>query len=107
MFDVLLKSSSAKQAVLIGHLVGVCLRLRPSQKRPLEGTKIMSDYKDKIVEYYATAIIGSKTTLPSHSSAAFKESNREFVTLDVLSSKLLPTAEKMLLRSPEVTLDGE
>ena len=67
----------------------------------------MSDYKDKIVEYYATAIIGSKTTLPSHSSAAFKESNREFVTLDVLSSKLLPTAEKMLLRSPEVTLDGE
>ena len=107
MFDVLLKSTSAKQAVLIGHLVGVCIRLRPSQKRPLEGTKIMTDYKDKIIDYYAIAIIGSRTSLPAHSSAALKEFSREYVTLDILSSKLLPTAEKMLLRSPEVTLGGE
>jgi hypothetical protein len=107
MFDVLLKSTNAKQAVLIGHLVGVCLRLRPSQKRPLEGQTVMNEYKDRIVEFYANVIIGSKTTLPTHSSAALKEFNREYVTLDVLSSKLLPTAEKMLLRSPEVALGGE
>lgn len=104
MLDVLLKSTSWRQAVLIGHIVGVCLRLRPSAKRPLQGQDILFEYKDKIIDYYATAIIGSKIALPVRASSALKEFNRDHVSLDVLSSKLLPSAEKMLLRSPEVAL---
>lgn len=107
MLDLLLKSTSWKQAVLIGHIIGVCLRLRPSTKRLFEGQKILSDYKDKILDYYAISIIGSKTALPARASSALTEFNREYVTLDVLSSKLLPTAEKMLLRSPEIALTSE
>jgi hypothetical protein len=107
MLDTLTRSTSPRSAILLKHVVGVCLRLKSSPKRPLKGRELLEEWKDKIVGYYCTSILGSKTVLPKHSSEALNEFLTEFMDIDILSSKMMPTAEKMLLRSPEVALDRE
>lgn len=107
MLGDLTKSTSPRSAVLLGHLIGVCLRLKSSANRPLKGRELLEENKDKIVGYYCASILGSKTALAKHQSEALNEFHREFVDLDTLSTKILPTAEKMLLRSPEVALEGK
>jgi hypothetical protein len=105
MIDILTKSTSAKSAVLLRHVVGVCLRLKVSKKRPLEGREVLEENKGKIVDWYTANILGSKVALAHHTSGSLNEFHAEFVDIDTLSAKVLPTAEKMLLRSPEVALD--
>jgi hypothetical protein len=105
MLDILTKSTSPRSAVLLGHLVGVCLRLKSSANRPLKGRELLEENKDKVIVYYCSNVLGSKTVLPKHESEALNEFHDEFLDLDTLTSKMMPTAEKMLLRSPEVALD--
>jgi hypothetical protein len=105
MINQLTKSTNPKSAVILRHLIGVCLRVKPSANRPFDGRQVLEGEKGKIVDWYTANILGSKVILPRHTSQALTEFLGEFVDIGTLSSKVLPTAEKMLLRSPEVALD--
>lgn len=107
IIETLTKSSTPKSAVLLRHVIGVCLRLKSSAKRPLNGRETVEGIKGKIVDWYTTNVLGSKVIVPRHTSGALNEFHKEFTDIDTLSTKVLPTAEKMLLRSPEVALDCE
>jgi hypothetical protein len=105
IIDIFTKSSTPKSAVLLRHVVGVCLRLKSSAKRPLNGRQTLEESEGKIVDWYTTNVLGSKVVVGRHTSGALNEFHKEFVDIETLSGKVLPTAEKMLLRSPEVALD--
>jgi len=105
IIDTLTKSTTPKSAVLLRHVIGVCLRLKSSAKRPLNGRETVEENKGKIVDWYTTNVLGSKVVVGRHTSGALNEFHKEFVDIDTLSTKILPTSEKMLLRSPEVALD--
>jgi hypothetical protein len=83
----------------------VCFRLKSSAKRPLQGREVLEENKGKIVEWYTANILGSKVALARHTSSSLNEFHAEYVDIETLSGKILPTAEKMLLRSPEVALE--
>ncbi|ODO11508.1 hypothetical protein I350_00288 [Cryptococcus amylolentus CBS 6273] len=102
-------SQPSRLAVLITHVIGVALRLKPLKNGDAggaaSGREIVEKEKDAIVNYYSTNILGAKTHVTRHSSTAFNEFLGEFVSYQTLSEKLIPQAEKMLLRSPEVALE--
>ncbi|WVQ78061.1 hypothetical protein IAT38_000142 [Cryptococcus sp. DSM 104549] len=97
----------ARLAVLISHVIGVALRLKPAKKGSGEkpGREVVESEKDAIVAYYTTQILGVKGHIARHSSTVFSEFLAEFVSYQILSEKLIPAAEKMLLRSPETSLE--
>ncbi|WWD15877.1 hypothetical protein CI109_100301 [Kwoniella shandongensis] len=98
----------ARLAVLISHVIGVALRFKPSGKGKEAsddaGREIVEKELDSIIAFYSANILGSKTVIPRHSSTVFAEFLSEFVSFDILTQKLIPQAEKMLLRSPELAL---
>lgn len=100
-------SAPARLSVLISHVVGVALRLKalPKGNEGPSGREIVEQEKDAILNYYSTNILGTKLAIARHSSTVFQEFVSEFVSYQVLSEKLIPQAEKMLLRSPEVALE--
>ncbi|KAK4684697.1 hypothetical protein P7C73_g5471, partial [Tremellales sp. Uapishka_1] len=111
MLQALLSRSIAQPfrlSVLIGHVIGVALRLRTRGKRSEAeakgGREMIEAKKDDITAFYLSNILGSKSAVPHHASAAFTEFLSEFVSFKLLSEQLLPSAEKMLLRSPEISL---
>lgn len=63
--------------------------------------------QDALMNFYATNIVSSKVAVPPHVLEAFNPILPMVISLDILKDKLLPTAEKMLLRSPEVALDSK
>ncbi|WRT67086.1 uncharacterized protein IL334_004052 [Kwoniella shivajii] len=99
----------SRLAVLISHVIGVALRLKPAGKgkdgNSTDGREIVEKEKDNITTFYSTHILGSKTAPSRFSSTVLSEFLAEFVTYDMLVEKLLPQAEKMLLRSPETALE--
>lgn len=92
-----------RAAVLLGHVVGVALRVRMNKGKP-EGRAVIEAEKEVITTYYSTNILSTKVALPPHVPLALQEFLANFVTEDVLVGKLIPTAERMLLRSPEIAL---
>nr|ODN81184.1 50S small subunit ribosomal protein L19 [Cryptococcus depauperatus CBS 7841] len=101
-------SSPARLSILINHVIGVCLRLRPLKKEERDscpsGKEIIEKKKDAVLSFYSSNILGAKHTVPRHSSLAFGEFLREFVSYQDLSETLIPLSEKSLLRSPEISL---
>ncbi|KIR26892.1 50S small subunit ribosomal protein L19 [Cryptococcus deuterogattii LA55] len=100
-------SAPARLSVLISHIIGVALRLKalPKGIEGPSGREIVEHESDAILNYYSTNILGTKLAIARHSSTVFQEFVSEFVSYQVLSEKLIPQAEKMLLRSPEVALE--
>ncbi|WVF72242.1 hypothetical protein IAT40_007054 [Kwoniella sp. CBS 6097] len=99
----------SRLAVLVSHVVGVLLRLKPAGKHK-EGSKKsgreeVEAEKDNIVTFYSTHVLGAKTAPSRHASAALSEFLAEFITHEALTEKLIPQAEKLLLRSPESALE--
>ncbi|WWD10197.1 hypothetical protein V865_008331 [Kwoniella europaea PYCC6329] len=111
LHSLLTRSTSvpSRLAVLISHVIGVALRLRPVGKGKegdsQDGREIVEKEKDAIITYYSTNILSSKTAPARHASTALSEFLAEFVTYDILVERLIPAAEKMLLRSPEHALE--
>ncbi|KAF1981185.1 translational activator [Aulographum hederae CBS 113979] len=91
-------SPTAKNAVFLGVVAGVCSRL--DFARPLLDAR-KKDYFD----FYVREIIGSRTLLPAHISEAFNDFFATFVTAQDLQSLIIPAVEKALLRAPEVVLN--
>ncbi|WWC90100.1 uncharacterized protein L201_005033 [Kwoniella dendrophila CBS 6074] len=99
----------ARLSVLISHVIGVALRLKaPGKGKEVEikdGKEIVEKEKEAIINFYSTNILAAKTATPHHISIALSEFLSENVTFEVLKDKLIPQAEKMLLRSPEHALE--
>lgn len=120
----------ARAAVLLGHIVSVALRAKPAKGQP-EGRAVIESQK------VSRRALGSELTSgriaqlllhphPLHQDGApapracewhchactdaqlaLREFLANFVTEADLTGKLIPTAERMMLRSPEIALTRE
>lgn len=74
--------------------------------------------KNGIISSYSSNVLMSKTALPTQqqflanperlpNQAAFHDFIKTFVTCDDLTNTLLPTMEKAVLRSPELSLPSK
>ncbi|KAG6039359.1 hypothetical protein E4U41_002831 [Claviceps citrina] len=90
---------TAKYAVLLGIIAGVCAR-QASLKPLLEALK------PKFYEFYSREIVGSRSALPEHVSSGLADFFNSFATPEDVDKSLVPAIEKGLLRAPEVVLAG-
>ncbi|KIJ51382.1 hypothetical protein M422DRAFT_43931 [Sphaerobolus stellatus SS14] len=97
-------SNTLTFATLLGLIIDVSLHLKPkpSQSASL-GQDLVKPLKANILEYYTTQIVMSKTPVAPHTSTALSGFISSFVTEDDFSKSILPTVEKALLRSPEIS----
>ncbi|WWC61174.1 uncharacterized protein I303_103754 [Kwoniella dejecticola CBS 10117] len=102
-------SVPSRLSVLISHVIGVLLRLKaPGKGREVEvkdGREVVEKEKDAIINFYTTNVLGSKTSIPRHTSQVLSEFLGEYVSYQELTEKMIPQAEKKLLRSPEHALE--
>lgn len=88
---------SARNAVLLGVVAGVCSRHNQA-KDVLVAKK--SDY----FTFFTREIIGSRTPIPEHMTNGLGDFFSDFVTSEDLEKNVIPPIEKGLLRAPEVVL---
>jgi len=58
-----------------------------------------------IVEFYNSSVLMSRAAIPPHESDALHDFIKSSVAADDLTKKILPTMEKALLRSPEISMN--
>lgn len=92
-------SLTPANASLLGVLAGVSVRL-PKVKPQF------TNHTTTIVNFYIKVVLGAKSALPLQQSHGLDEFLNRFVTEDVVSSSIIPTIEKAILRSPENVLQG-
>ncbi|KAK8236757.1 translational activator [Phyllosticta capitalensis] len=91
-------SPTARNAVFLGILAGVCARLSKTQP-------MLAEKKKAYYEFYVREIIGSRTILPKHITNGLYDFFVAFTTENDLKNEVIPSVEKALLRSPEVVLN--
>ncbi|KAH9223644.1 armadillo-type protein [Leptodontidium sp. 2 PMI_412] len=89
---------SAKNAVMLGVIAGVCAR-------KTEAKKILSANAPEYYAFYIREIIGSRTPVPAHISKALGDFFVDFTTSEDVVKLLVPALEKALLRAPEIVLN--
>ncbi|PSR76114.1 hypothetical protein PHLCEN_2v8664 [Hermanssonia centrifuga] len=87
---------------LLGVAIDVTLRLKNVKDETL--TKIDPNIKAEIETFYSNTVLMSRSAVPSHSSTALHDFINSYVTETELISTILPTMDKALLRSPEISL---
>ncbi|CAL1711997.1 unnamed protein product [Somion occarium] len=95
-------SNPLSVAPLLGISVDVTLRLKNVKDESL--TRVSAELKDKIINFYSTSVLMSRTPVASHASTALHDFIETYVTESDLATTVLPTMEKSLLRSPEISL---
>jgi hypothetical protein len=93
---------SFKNAVLIGTIVDCSLRLKTRN----DGKDMVLKAEDKLRDYYLKNIISSRTAVHQVALKSFNDFIRETVTKEKFSNDYLPALDKMMLRSPEIVLQG-
>ncbi|RDB20660.1 eIF-2-alpha kinase activator gcn1 [Hypsizygus marmoreus] len=98
------KSSQAplQMIPLLGVTVSVLIRLKPLENDP--STLLTNDLKSDIIASYAFNVLMSKTPIPTYISHALNDFIGTFVSENDFTQTILPTVEKALLRSPELSL---
>jgi Generalcontrol nonderepressible 1 (Gcn1) N-terminal len=91
-------ASTARNAVLIGVVAGVCARL-PGPHEAFVAQK------KECFNFYTREIIGSRVRLPAHLVTGLRDLFERFVTLEDLKTDIILAVEKALLRSPEIVLN--
>ncbi|KAI0764358.1 ARM repeat-containing protein [Trametes elegans] len=87
---------------LLGISVDVTLRLKDVKDENLK--QINFALKNDIVQLYTTAVLMSRTPVGSHIVGALHDFVSSCVTPEDFARTILPTMEKALLRSPEISL---
>jgi hypothetical protein len=90
---------SARNAVMLGIVAGVCARL-PEPKN------ILSRKTYEIYTFYNREVIGSRTAVPPHIAHGLGDFFETFTTKDDVEKQVIPSLEKALLRAPEIVLNG-
>ncbi|GLB43526.1 putative ARM repeat-containing protein [Lyophyllum shimeji] len=87
---------------LLGAAIGVLVRLKHVDVEP--ASRLPQDLKDEIIAFYTSNVLMLKVAVPAHVSHAYNDFISNFVSHDDFIRAILPTMEKALLRSPEVSL---
>lgn len=74
---------SSRVAVLLGHVIGVALRLKETKTKKVNNGRVVieekrvstivsgdADGQDAVVNFYSTNILGSKTVVPRYASVS-------------------------------------
>ncbi|KAF8343178.1 armadillo-type protein [Cantharellus anzutake] len=93
----------ARFVPLIGSAIDILCRSKPSKNSELPNTWI-SKLKPDIITYHTQVILMSRSILPSHAKDALNEFVSHAITATDLGLVYLPTIEKALLRSPEISI---
>ncbi|KAI9261620.1 armadillo-type protein [Phascolomyces articulosus] len=88
---------SYRNAVLVGTLVDVSLRLK---KKGVDGRALID--QQKITDYYLKNVVSARTAAPTPVLDAFGDFIQTFVDQDTFTKDFLPTFDKMMLRSPDI-----
>ncbi|KAI0757516.1 ARM repeat-containing protein [Daedaleopsis nitida] len=88
---------------LLGISVDVILHLKNVKDDQLK--QISPEIKSDILKLYTGSVLMSRTPVPPHISTALHGFIHSSVTPEVLTGTVLPSMEKALLRSPEISLD--
>ncbi|KNZ52619.1 hypothetical protein VP01_34g8 [Puccinia sorghi] len=110
LFEILTCSTSPSvNSSLLGVVIDVSLRLRVG-KEPVKGARdgvgmgYVMTFKNQILDWWITQILGSRSILPSWTTSAFRDFSQQILTQDDLTNSVMTPATKFLLRSPEVAL---
>lgn len=97
---ILTPTHNIKWLPLVGLIYEVAFHLRE------EATKqaILPEIKGYVLRLYISCILQSKVTTPLHTLTAFDPFIRDAVLDDDHTREILPVVERMLLRSPEISL---
>lgn len=90
--------SSARNAVMLGVVAGVCAR-KPGAK------EVLATLKSEYYSFYNREIIGSRTQVPAHISNALGDFFVDFSTEQDIEKEIIPALERALLRAPEIVLN--
>ncbi|KAI1811390.1 ARM repeat-containing protein [Poronia punctata] len=90
--------TAARNAVMLGVVAGVCARQQHTRG-------ILDAQRPDYYSFLIREIVGSRMPVPKHLVRAFHDFFAEFVTLEDLTTDIIPPVEKGLLRAPEVVLD--
>ncbi|KAH9466353.1 hypothetical protein Pst134EB_001408 [Puccinia striiformis f. sp. tritici] len=104
-----LLNSPSVNASLLGVVIDVSLRLRVGKepvKGALDGVGVghVVAFKTRILDWWITQILGSRSMLPSWTTSAFRDFSQQILTQDDFIQTVIAPATKFLLRSPEVAL---
>ncbi|TVY78122.1 eIF-2-alpha kinase activator GCN1 [Lachnellula suecica] len=90
--------STARNAIMLGVVAGVCSRL-PEPK------EILLREKSEVYTFYNREIIGSRTVVPPHIAGGLGDFFEAFTTKEDVETQIIPSLEKALLRAPEIVLN--
>lgn len=116
IIDSITANSSANTAIKLAPLLGlacdVALRLKTStgSEKGQEGgvgRSYIESKRDSILAYYTNHILPSKTPVPAQAATALGDFFTAETDDETVATKLRPTMEKLLLRSPEVSMPVE
>jgi hypothetical protein len=89
---------SARNAVMLGVVAGVCARKPPAKE-------VLATLKSEYYTFYNREIIGSRSQVPAHISNALGDFFVDFTTEQDIEKEIIPALEKALLRAPEIVLN--
>lgn len=100
---------------MLGVIFAVSLRLKVIPKKKENGEleqplaeRFTAAQKDRLFDLYLEKIMSSKTPVPKRIYAAMDDLwSSNLIGKDVVEEKVLPMADKLLIRSPEVVLPSE
>lgn len=93
---------SFKNAVLIGSIIDVSLRL----KNRTDGKTMIENIEPQLTEYYLKNIVSSRTAVHKAALESFNDFIKNIITQQKFEAEYLPVLDKMMLRSPEIVLQG-
>ncbi|CCM02945.1 uncharacterized protein FIBRA_05060 [Fibroporia radiculosa] len=106
MKALLLKVKNHPRPMSLAPLLGICvdvkIRLKNIKDESLRD--LDSSLKTEILNYYTASILLSKTSVSMHVSTALNDFISTSITTEDFTVSVLPTMEKALLRSPEISL---
>ncbi|CAG8475625.1 4963_t:CDS:10 [Paraglomus occultum] len=91
---------SYRNSILLGTIIDVAIRLKTH-----DGKKYVQDQKDNIIQYYLTAVAGSKTIVNRNATEAFNDFIATMISEGEFGEKFVPSLQKLLLRAPEIVLN--
>ncbi|KAF8161530.1 armadillo-type protein [Crassisporium funariophilum] len=91
-----------RPVMLLDVAVSVLIRLKDDVEEP--SRRLPQEHKDGILSLYMSTILMSRGPSPDHTLTTLKDFISTFVTTDDFTNVVLPTIEKVLLRSPELSL---
>ncbi|KAH9915889.1 armadillo-type protein [Fomitopsis serialis] len=87
---------------LLGICVDVKIRLKNVKDDSLK--TVDSALKADVLNFYGSTVLMSKTQVAPHTTSALHDFIQTFVTVEDFGTAILPTMDKALLRSPEISL---